>query len=227
MKKVVALFIAILLVLGLQAQTPFGIFNSANRVGQFTVNQVSAANLWLGSKLSYNLDQDNPVSDNFLLTAKVLYTPVVDVNGRYAIPIVVTASPSANSVLSAESGYNFGIYPYYRITKDPAAKTVLIAHGGVGYKVVDDPSGESLQQIRALAGLEVAFFQKEGSLPTTISATPVYTHTSGLIKSKTFIEVTGILPIARNLGALVEYQSATGEFENTFRIGIIINTAVK
>lgn len=202
---------------GLLAQTPYSIFNSANEKG-IGIKQISAKNVWLGSKLVYNVSEDNPIDDNFALAGKVLYTPIFGDN--YGIPIVVTAG-SGGDILNPESGTNIGVYPYYVLTS--TSGMTLLAHGGVGYKSLQQET-EALQQIRALIGLEVAFAGKAGGPPVTLSLTPVYTNTSGTLGNKTFLEATTIIPVSKNLGALVDWTSSG---DQSFRIGIIVNAGLK
>lgn len=202
------------------AQTPYSIFNSANESG-VGIQQSSAKNLWLGSKLVYSVDENNPISDNFLLTGKVLYTPIS--SEKYGIPIIVTASPSGGDILNPESGINMGVYPYYILSSN--SSMTLLAHGGIGYKSLQQEA-EALQQIRALIGLEAAFAGKAGGPPVTLSITPVYTNTSGALGNKTFLEATAVIPVSKSLGALVDWQSGSA-LSSGFRIGIIVNGALK
>lgn len=212
------------LLLGFSAfsQTPYDISVSHDNSKRVSTQQVSLANPWVGAKLSYNVNEENPLDQNFLFTAKVLYTPVS--TDKYAIPIVVAASPQGGNLSSGESGYNIGVYPYYKLFKSSTA--TLLAHGGVNYKVLDNPSqGASNQQIRALLGLEVGFTSKEGSAPITISATPIFTHTNNGIGKHSFFEITGVVPVGKGLGALVEWQSG-GSLSSGVKIGIIVNSSL-
>lgn len=220
MRKVSSILVFLTMGFGLLAQTPYSIFNSANEKG-VEVQQVSAKNLWLGSKLVYSVDENNPVSDNFLLTGKLLYTPIS--NEKYGIPIMVTASPSGGDILNPESGMNLGIYPYYILTS--TSGMTLLAHGGVGYKSLQQET-EALQQIRALIGLEVAFAGKAGGPPVTLSLTPVYTNTTGTLGNKTLLEATAVLPVAKNLGVLINWQNRSTAGSG-FKIGVIVNSALK
>lgn len=217
MKNVLFLILFLTMGFGLLAQTPYSIFNSANEKG-IGIKQISAKNVWLGSKLVYNVSEDNPIDDNFALAGKVLYTPIF--GDKYGIPIVVTAG-SGGDVLNPESGTNIGVYPYYVLTS--SSGMTLLAHGGVGYKSLQQET-EALQQIRALIGLEVAFAGKAGGPPVTLSLTPVYTNTSGTTGNKTFLEATAIIPVSKNLGALVDWTSSG---DQSFRIGIIVNAGLK
>jgi len=214
-------FLVLLLFLGLNsfAQTSYSVLNSANQKGA-TTSQLSVGNIWFSSKVSYNLTE-NKIDDNFALTGRVLYTPIL--SEKYAVPIVLTASTDNGSLLSTESGVNVGVYPFYKLVN--TATTAFLIHGGVGYKELLKNAPEPIKQVRALAAVEVSFFQKEGGVPVTISAGPIYTH-SASIGGKTSLEITGVLPIAKNLGTLIEWNSGTGN-PQAFKIGVIINTNVK
>lgn len=196
---------------GLTAQTPYATFSSSNEKGRVSANQVSLANVWVGSKLSYSVDQDAPLDANFLFTAKILYVPVS--GDRWALPLALIASPTGGDILIPESGLNIGIFPWYKlISKD---QFTLLAHGGVSYKSLKEEGSPEVNQVRALAGLEIAFAGKDGGAPITLSANPVYSHTEGL-GNKTAMELTAILPLAKSLGILVDYQ------DNAFRVGVIV-----
>lgn len=217
--KNVILFLALFLSSLSFGQTPFGVQNSANAKG-VGINQVSLANLWVGSKLSYNLNDENPLDENFLFTAKAIYTPIF--GEKYAIPIAITVSPTGGSVLAPESGVNFGIYPYYKLISSPT--TTFLVHGGLAFKSLENDGQEVLQQFKALAGLELAITGASGGAPFTLSVSPVYTNTSGTLGSKTFLEATAVLPIAKNIGALIDWQSGD---KSIFKIGVIVNAAIK
>jgi hypothetical protein len=208
-----------LLIPDINSQTPFTIFNSGNGRGaeQVNANQLSAGSLWFGSRLSYNFAEDKPVNDNFILTGKIIYAPIVA--EKYAIPIVVTAS---NGKDPSQSGYNMGVFPYYKLVQNSAF--TLLAHGGVSYRSFSGESGADLQQIKALVGLEAAVFGVGGGLPFTVSISPIYTNTSGTIGSSTLLEITGVVPISKGLGALIEWQSGV---LGGIKGGIIVNVNTK
>lgn len=207
----------------LTAQTPFSIQNSQEK-DEFSVEQVSLANPWFGAKLSYNLDNDKPLDDNFLFSTKVMYTPVS--GDRFAVPIVGGAGLGNSNILDPESGVNFGIYPYYLVYSTDKFK--VIGHGGLGYKVVVDGVGvgeDAPQQIRLVGGLEAAFYAKEGSLPTTLSITPVYLYnTLEVMENTAMLEATVIMPIANGLGLLVDAQLPFNKlYDGAVRFGVIVN----
>jgi len=205
------------------AQTPYSIFNSRKKT-DVDVKQVSVANPWLGAKLSYSVNDEQTLYENFLFSAKVLYTPIV--GEKYAVPIVGVAGLGSDNLSSSESGINFGVYPYYKLMESP--KFALIGHGGVGYKVIAKgvlTGVEPPQQIRLLGGLEAAFFSENGTLPTTLSITPVYMYNTGAaVGNSSMLEVTGIMPISNGLGFLVDAQVPFDKgTKGIFRFGIIIN----
>lgn len=203
------------------SQTAFDVVSSRGH-NEVTTAQASLANPWIGAKLSYNLNDENPVDDNFIFSARVLYIPVSGDN--YAFPIVSNGSLGSTDFLSSESGFNFGVYPYYLLSN--ATNLTVILHGGVGYKVL--PEAETAedvpQQIRALAGLEFVYNRTNNS-PITLSVTPVFIS-SNVEDNIGMLEVTGVLPIASGLGLLGEYQLPFGDnlFDSQFRFGVILNT---
>jgi hypothetical protein len=104
----------------------------------------------------------------------------------------------------------------------------LLAHGGIGYKVIAKgvlAGIEPPQQIRLLGGLEAAFFSENGTLPTTLSVTPVYMYnTNATVGNQSALEITGIMPISNGLGFLVDVQVPFDSgADGIYRFGIIIN----
>jgi len=137
---------------------------------------------------------------------------------RWALPIALIASPQGGDISVPESGINIGLFPWYKlISKD---QFTLLAHGGVSYKSLKESGSPEVNQIRALAGLEAAFTGAMGGSPITLSITPVFSQTDGLA-DKTVLEITGTLPIAKNLAALIDYQ------DKAFRIGVMVGLATK
>lgn len=212
----------VLFSMGLQAQSAFAIQNS-HKDG-FSTQQISLANPWLGAKLSYNLNEDRPLDDNFLFNAKVLYTPVS--GERYAFPIVANAGIGSGDIFNPDAGVNVGIYPYYILNNAQNFKVVL--HGGLGYKVITDSVAvdqEAPQQIRLMGGLEFAFYSKTGGSPTTFSVTPAYLfNTLEDMDNVGVLEMDFVLPIANGLGLMASGQVPLNkQFDGTLRFGVIVN----
>lgn len=214
-------FLVLLMVcgFGLTAQSPYSVFNSANEKGVST-QQVSLNNVWVGSKLSMNLNDEAPLNENFVFTARVIYTPYF--TEKFALPIAITVSPSGSDVQNPDAGVNFGLYPYLKLIS--SGTTTLLAHGGVAFRTLQNEGEEAVQQFRALAGLEIAIAPKTGGAPITLSATPVFSNTSGSTGNSTHLEITGILPISKNLGALIDWSSSG--IGSGFRVGVIVNSAL-
>lgn len=203
------------------SQTPYSFTQATDTYAN--VEQISLANPWVGARLSYNLNEDAPLDENFLFSAKVLYTPAQGEN--FAIPIVGTAGLNSTDLFNPESGVNIGVYPYYIFSKSETL--TLIAHGGMGYKVITkdvEVGDETPQQVRLVGGVEVALFPESGGLPTTLSVTPVYLINTGTnIDNTGVLEITGIVPVANGVGliaeGLVPFKDA---LNGSFRFGIIV-----
>lgn len=204
-------------------QTPFAIVNSDGK-DDAGLEQISMANPWVGAKLSYNLNDEKPISDNFLFSAKVLYMPVA--SDKYAVPIVGSIGLNSENLFDPESGLNLGVYPWYKISANE--RIALIAHGGFAYKVITegvDTGEDAPQQMRILGGLEAVFFSSASGLPTTISVTPVYlNNTNTDVSSGAILEVTGIIPIAKGLGLLADgVIPFKKDQKGSFALGVIVN----
>jgi hypothetical protein len=217
------------------AQSPYSITNSHKQDKTSTqdvgTQQSSLRNAWVGSKLAYNVDESKPLNESFLLSAKVLYTPVA--GDRFAIPVVGNVglgSQAEGDILNPDAGVNLGIYPWYLLS-DPTntdSRLTLVLHGGLGYKVLtaELPEGaEAPQQLKLIGGLEIAFASDEG-LPTTLSVTPVYLfNTNAGVDNFGALEITGILPIANGLGLLAEGSFPFDQgISGQFRLGVIVNS---
>jgi len=177
--------------------------------GEVKVSGVSLKNTWIGSKLSYEFQGDGLLKQNFLFSAKILYTPIH--GDRYAIPIVSGLGVNSPSPFSPDGGINIGVYPYY-VVKD-ATNSVLVLHGGLGYKMIPKEMPEDALRtfVRASIGMEVLMYQNGFKAPLSLSITPLYMDGMGL-------EITGILPISAGIGILAEYFAGTN---SVFRLGII------
>lgn len=232
MKHVIAiLFMSLLFFSTGFAQSAYSVKNSkSSTASEVESQQVSLHNPWVGAKLSFAIsDPNTDLNTNFIFSAKVLYEAAS--GDKFSIPIVSNIALGSRDLLSPESGVNAGVFPYYVVNEN--SKFSLVAHGGVNYKIV--PSGNaspSAQQVRALAGLEVAVKQNESSLPSTLSVTPVYYFNDigenpyGM-ENSFGIEATGIVPLGQGLGVLAEYQQAfTSGSSGTFRVGVIVNGAL-
>jgi hypothetical protein len=223
MKYLFSILLTVFLTMNLTAQSPFGIVSSQEQ-DEASAEQVSIANPWFGAKLSYNLNDDRPLDDNFLFSAKVLYTPVS--GDRFAVPIVGTVGLGNDDIFNSDAGLSIGIYPYYFLKTSEQFK--LIAHGGVGYKVIEEgveAGAEAPQQVRLVGGLEAAFYPKGGGLPTTLSVTPAYLyHTSEATPNVGTLEIDGIIPVANGLGLLLSgWIPFKKEIDGSFKLGVIIN----
>lgn len=183
---------------------------------------ISSNNPWrIGAKLSFAVrDLDGSLEDNFIFSGKA--TGNLIQGPRYAIPVYGTIGLGSDDIFSSESGFNAGIYPYYKLTT--GTNVHLTAHGGLGYKVI--PGGEDIDafnQVKILGGVEAAFYGSDGTgLPVTFSVTPVYLFNNGLIANTSGFEGTLIFPVASGMGILAEYfKPFNSEFDGVFRLGVI------
>lgn len=206
----------------LTAQTPYYIMKPVyldNGTNQVRVSGVSIKNTWLGSKLTLALNDDGLLRDNFVFSAKVLYTPIF--GEKYAIPVVTSTALNSTNLFNAESGVNIGVYPYYVLKE--SAKQITVLHGGIGYKVVPKTDDILVQeQVKLMVGAELMFYQEGFAAPTSISLSPIYWHN---FNSDDYlgIELTGILPIGVDMGVLAEYWNTFNGIDG-FRIGLIVNS---
>lgn len=203
------------------SQSAYDIMNSRG-TPQVGVQQASAYNPYFGAKLSYSLDEDKPVSESFLLSAKI--TQVLAAGDNWAFPVASSFGLNSDDLLNPESGFNVGVFPWISLTKNAETPLTFIVHGGINYKVITegvDDGSEAPQQFKALAGIEAIFAGPEGSGPTTLSVTPVY-YLNNVADDFGALEITGVLPVAPGLALLAEgnlpFQNGIG---GDVRLGIL------
>lgn len=220
MKRFIFLFLMLFGTSIMFAQTSFYTTHSYPSLTE--VSQVSLRNPWIGARLSYNMDPNKPLNDNFLFSARVLYS--IAAGEKYAVPVVVGAGMDGTDIFDPNSGINFGVYPYYLIKSTDNIDVVI--HGGFGYKVLlSAPTTDVVpQQLRFLLGAEVVYYNTNG-LPTTISISPakmlnIDAGTWGM----TAVEIDAIVPIGSGLGAMFSTQiDVSGDTPTAFKIGVIVS----
>jgi|GEM_PF-2941156 len=226
MKKLFSLSLFLCVVVFATAQTPFQTVNS--RKSGLQASQASANNPWIGAKLSYSFDDNQDLSDNFLLNGRLLYS-LSDPEAKWQFPIISNVSLSLtgdNSILdiadllTSEKGITAGLYPYTVLKS--TGSTTWVLHGAGVYRILPK-ADSSFQQVRILAGVEVAHALKEGGIPATVSLTPVY-HFNNQSDNFLSLELTGVLPVAEGMGLLLEYvRPFNSNASPVFRAGIILH----
>jgi hypothetical protein len=218
------LLVASLLCLSLQAQSPF-VTQSLNSgpEGGTTLKSASYANKWIGAKLGGTIAGGGDLSDNILLSGRIVY----NIEGKgFNLPIVSSVNfgdAKSGGFTFGDKGISVGIYPYKQIAKTASLTTVI--HGGVAYKFQPGEAGIVPQQTRIFAGLEFAHFVSPESYPLTLSITPLYTINNMSLGNIFALETTAVVPISGGLGVLAEltnpFQKAS---TSIFKMGIIVNT---
>lgn len=205
------------------SQSAYDIMNS-HGTSDVSTKQASSYNPYFGAELSYSLDEDKPVSESFLLSAKITY--VVAAGDNWAFPVASSFGLNSDDLLNPESGFNVGVFPWYLVTKNVDAQLKFIVHGGLNYKVITEGVGgsEAPQQFKAIGGIEAIFVGDDGQAPTTLSVTPVY-YLNNVADDFGALEITGVLPVAPGLALLAEgnlpFQNGIG---GDVRLGIIVTT---
>lgn len=214
--RTIAAVALLILSINLHAQTPYFImrpyvYNLPDTTVR--VQAVSLKNTWFNSKLSIPLRDDGLLKDNVIFSARVLYTPLY--GDDYAFPIVGTFAPGNTNIYAGESGLNFGIYPYKVLYG--REKTILVLHGGFGYKILlrENEHDPGREQWKALAGIEWLHYQTKESEPVSISLT------ANVWQGKWGGEITGIIPVGPSLGLLAEYTQRINQL-GILRVGLIL-----
>lgn len=228
-KNYILMFLLAMMVSLVSAQNPWSITHSRNDVpaasfakqenGGYAQAGVSLRNLWIGSSVLWNVDDNAPIESPGV-NGSLLYT--LYSNERFALPIWGTIGlNSPDSLLSPDDGVAIGLYPWYELSSTGAFSLVL--HGGVGYRRYTAESGD-LTEVKLMAGLEVAI-SPNGGLPTTLSIAPVYRLNQGDLPNRTALEITGILPIGNGLGFMAEgnFPFDNDVEKSLFRLGVLVN----
>lgn len=204
----------------INAQTPFMILSSQKKPANAAERVASLANPYVGAKLAYNISGD--VSESFLLSAKAMY--VAASGAGWAVPIVANVGLGQPDTVN-ENGVSIGMFPYYSVTNETQLQ--LLLHGGVNYKIADNQN--ALNQFRFLAGVEVALYPKDRSMPITFSIAPEYIKNVGVIDNSWWqLSMTGVVPIANGLGLLLEgaVPFNNSDFDTGLKIGVIVNSEI-
>lgn len=223
MKKLILLSSLFLISLTISAQTPFSMIASHPQ-GPASLSATSMDNPWVGAKLLYNVAGD--VSNSFLLSGRAMY--VIDKGDTWAIPAIANVGISNIDSLDEDSGVSIGVYPWKTIMRQ--YMKVINVHGAINYHIAQLADAGSMTDLRIMAGVEAAFYPKDGGMPATISAGPEYIINTGGSLPNTFgIQITGVLPIATGLGLLVESDVPLTKSTPSagVKIGVILNNVIK
>jgi len=223
MKKILFLSFILLSSCAIFAQTPFSMIASHPQ-GPASLSATSMDNPWVGAKLLYNVAGD--VSNSFLLSGRAMY--VIDKGDTWAIPAIANVGISNIDSLDEDSGVSIGVYPWKTIMRQ--YMKVINIHGAINYHIAQLTDAGSMTDLRIMAGIEAAFYPKNGGMPATISAGPEYIINTGGSLPNTFgIQITGVLPIATGLGLLVESDIPITKSTPSagVKIGVILNNVIK
>lgn len=214
--KYLIIILLTLFTLNLIAQTPY--YQTKIKGAEFSAQQVSLKNPWVGAKLSMPLqDVDGNLGKNTLFSARILYwLDSLGGSGRYGIPVASVVGLNSSDPLNPESGVNLGVYPYYLLKE---GGTDVILHGGAGYKLLPTDT-TSLNQFKFLAGLEFILGE---SLPASLGASVGYLSGKDSF-STAYGELTGILPLGGGTGLFAEYQHFfKKDISGALRVGLIVS----
>lgn len=186
---------------------------------------VSLRNLWIGSSVLWNVDENAPIESPGI-KGTLLYTAYE--NEKLSIPIVGNISLNdSGGVDVPDEGISLGVYPNYAVQTN--SSFALVVHGGVGYRRYSDEQAElsDLTELKILGGIEMALFMGSG-LPVTLNVGPVHRFRQGDLPNSTSLDITGILPLGNGLGFLVDGSFPFGENDvdagnSLLRMGIIVN----
>lgn len=220
MKNILALII--LFSLAAKAQTSYTLNRLSKSGNDVSLQETSAHNVWIGSKLTGTLGQAD-FSETFLLSGKIVY----DLNfGKFLVPIVsnvnLTFNGDPKGFLFGDKGITIGAQPYKVISENENSNLVL--HGGLFYKLLPQTSIKlTPQQTKIFGGFEWAYYSKgKDHLPFTISVTPAYLINNLTNANMFALETTAILPLASGFGAIVEFDAPFKKgVESVLKFGII------
>lgn len=223
--KTLSIFLALLLAIGMTAQTPYSVFQTTKETSEVSTESASVNNAWLGGKATGTFGSGD-LSENLLLAGKIIYDMSI---GKLKMPIVSNVSFNFNDATGTgfvfgDKGISIGVYPYHILSQKD--KVTWVLHGGLAYKLLPQETFKvTPQQTRIFAGLELAYAAGDARYPLTISVTPLYTI-NNLDNSNMFaFETTAVLPVTGGLGILAELTNPFKKgVESVFKIGVIVNS---
>jgi len=212
----------------------------------------SGFNPWLGAQLLLNVAGTGDVSDNLIVSGRLLYQ-LKTTSKKFKIPIMGNISnltsdlenkkadeieQSVNEIVMSDKGLNIGLYPYY-ILVPYDRDFYLLAHGSLNWKLngfkLTDSTSNYLNIGRFSAGFEIGYGTLDnitGDKPLTISITPTlslfdktkYKEIFGIDKSMVLgLELTGIIPISKTGIAVVLDGIFSKGTDAAFRVGFILS----
>ena len=225
MRKLLVVF---MLIMGFTAlsQSPFTVSQVSKSDGaEASTKAASVHNVWLGSKISGAITGGGDLSENILLSGKIIYDLTL---GSFKLPVVSNvsfdfSSGNATGFLFGDQGISIGLYPYKVIGQSGKVTTVI--HGGLAYKLLPQESMKlSPQQTKIFAGFEIAHAIKDSPYPFTFSLTPLYAINNLLHENTFALEGTAVLPIAGGLGVLAELTTPFKKGNDAIlKVGVIVN----
>ena len=225
MKNLITIIILFCASISFAQNTAYDILNSHRVVtkGKSISSPLSAsslANPWIGAGSLYNISGD--VSGSFISTVHVMN--VVASGERWMLPVIGNVTATQDT---AESGYDFGLAPFYVLTEGTNLK--LLAHGLINYKILNRAEQGQRNEFKFSAGLEAVINPKDGGNSLTLSVAPEFVMNTGDVENQRWgLSLTGVLPIGNGLGILAEglIPFETG-LNNVFAIGVITNWQLK
>lgn len=208
-------------------QSPYTISQTSKGDGaEVVAAEASVHNVWLGSKATGTLVGGGDLSENILVSGKIIYDLTL---GKFKLPIVSNVSinfddNNVNGFLFGDKGISIGIYPYKIIGQSGKVTTVL--HGGLAYKLLPQEDMKlSPQQTKIFGGIEIAHAVQGSAYPFTFSLTPVYSINNLLNDNMFALEGTAVLPVTGGLGVLAELTTPFRKgTDAVLKVGIIVSS---
>lgn len=256
MKKITLTILSLLLVgISASSQTASSVL-SMSRTNTLQLQESAAGpagfNPWLGAQLLLNIDGTRDISDNLIVSGRLLYQ-IKTTSKKFKIPIMGNISDltsdlenkkedeikqSVNEISMSDKGLNIGLYPYY-ILVPYDRDFYLLVHGSGNWKLnrfkLTDSTSNNLNILRFTAGFEMGYGILDnitGDKPITLSITPSlsifnkvkYNDIFGSNKSMIWgLELTGIIPISKTGIAVVLDGIISKGTDAAFRAGIIFS----
>lgn len=231
MKKIfnliLILFLSISFVTG---QTAFSSLSTAsNRGDEIQAFEASAANAWIGAKLSYTFDEDVDFKDNFLFNARFVYT-IKTKWDKLHLPVVSNVSfnlgegGSGGNFIYSGQGISLGLHPYYILSQ---GSSIIIPYGSITYRMnpIGDNLDNSSQQLRVLGGVELAFYGNNDK-PFTFALAPALNFNNNGFGTILTLPITSVLPVANGTGLLIDFEPALTKstaWKSVFKVGVIVH----
>lgn len=191
-----------------------------NKAAEASTQELSKKHVMFATDVTQSFTKGvNDLKNSNIFSLKGIYT-LKTKNENIGLPIMGnfdlnTGITNIVDILSSDGGLGVGFYPWFVTGPN------FTVHGGINTRLFLSDTSYSVapNAVRLYGGVE---YEKSGFV---LSLTPGFQWTKNFaeVGNFTFIEVTGIIPVAANLGLMVEWTAPFKDGVNSMlRAGLVI-----